>query len=81
MATDLSAETGGRPAISAPKHTSANSIVALDTVFNFTPRGDVFSIGVGMLTAFCIRASLLLVPLLRRGLVLGMVLLRFQDRI
>lgn len=32
------AESGGRPARNAPKHSNAKSMVSMDTVFNFIPR-------------------------------------------
>ena len=32
------AESGGRPARNAPKHSSAKSMVSMDTVFSFIPR-------------------------------------------
>jgi hypothetical protein len=39
------AESGGRPARNAPKHSNAKSIVSMDTVFNFIPRTGFFTGG------------------------------------
>ena len=39
------AESGGRPARNAPRHSNAKSMVSMDTVFNFIPRTGFFTGG------------------------------------
>ena len=75
------AESGGRPARNAPRHSNAKSMVSMDTVFNFIPRtgfftcGTICSFGTGAIARE--RAA----DVFLRILVAGIIDLTFLDQI
>src|SRR5579859_6781262 len=80
------ADTIGRPAINAPKHSSAKAIVNTDTVFSLTPRTRFLLPGTGTMARFGASGLAWAVIALRRGFlfadsVLGIISLRFAKRV